>query len=64
MDDLAAELAGQPPPACRRNPRADDRDMLVFTVQERRGQQPLFQGIGEFEPAVDARRQESAAAER
>ena len=52
VDDLAAELASQPPPARRRHPGADDRDVLVFAVQERRGQQPLFQGIGEIEPLV------------
>ena len=33
--------------------RADDRDVPVAAVQERRGEQPLFQGVGEVEPRVD-----------
>ena len=33
VDDLAAELPGQPPPAGGRKPGADDRDVPVFAVR-------------------------------
>ena len=35
------------------SPGADNRDVPVFTVQERRGQQPLFERVGEIEPLVE-----------
>src|SRR5436190_1369468 len=52
VDDLAAELAGEPAPGCRRELGTDDRDVPLLAVQERSGEQALFHRVGEIQARV------------